>query len=55
MQFTYPYFLFALFTILIVIAIHLFNFRRFKVEYFSNVKLLQDILLKTKKESQLKS
>ncbi len=54
MQFTYPYFLFALFTILIVIAIHLFNFRRFKVEYFSNVKLLQDILLKTKKESQLK-
>lgn len=54
MHFTFPYFLFALFTLLIPIFIHLFNFRRYKTEYFSNVKLLQDILLKTKKESQLK-
>lgn len=54
MHFTFPLFLFALFAVLIPIFIHLFNFRRYKTEYFSNVKLLQDILLKTKKESQLK-
>lgn len=53
MHFTFPFFLFALFAVLIPIFIHLFNFRRYKTEYFSNVKLLQDILLKTKKESQL--
>ncbi len=54
MHFTFPYFLFALIAVLIPIFIHLFNFRKYKTEYFSNVKLLQDILLKTKKESQLK-
>ena len=54
MHFNYPYFLFAFFAILIPIFIHLFNFRKYKSEQFSNVKLLQDILLKTKKESQLK-
>lgn len=54
MHFNYPYFLFAFFAILIPIFIHLFNFRKYKSEQFSNVKLLKDILLKTKKESQLK-
>jgi hypothetical protein len=53
MQFTNPLFLFGLFAVTIPILIHLFNFRRYKTTYFSNVKLLQDILLKTKKESQL--
>ena len=54
MLFTFPFFLFALIAVLIPIFIHLFNFRKYKTEYFSNVKLLQDILLKTKKESQIK-
>jgi hypothetical protein len=53
MQFTYPLFLFGILAIAIPILIHLFNFRRYKTTYFSNVKLLQEILLKTKKESQL--
>ena len=53
MQFTNPLFLFGIFAIAIPILIHLFNFRRYKTSYFSNVKLLQEILLKTKKESQL--
>ena len=53
MKFTNPQFLFGLFAIAIPIIIHLFNFRRYKTTYFSNVKLLQDILVKTKRESQL--
>jgi hypothetical protein len=53
MQFTNPLFLFGIFAIAIPILIHLFNFRRYKTTYFSNVKLLQDILLRTKRESQL--
>lgn len=53
MSFSNPLFLFGLFAILIPLFIHLFNFRRYKTTYFSNVKLLQDILQKTKKESQL--
>jgi hypothetical protein len=53
MQFISPYFLFALLAVLIPIFIHLFNFRKYKSEYFSNVKFLKDILQKTKKESQL--
>lgn len=53
MKFVNPLFLFGLFAILIPIIIHLFNFRRYKTTYFSNVKLLRNILLKTKRESQL--
>ena len=54
MQFTQPLFLFGYFAILIPIIIHLFNFRRYKTYYFSNVKMLQDVVQKTKRESQLK-
>jgi len=53
MLFTNPLFLFGICAIAIPILIHLFNFRRYKTAYFSNVKLLQEILLKTKRESQL--
>lgn len=54
MQFAQPLFLFGYFAILIPILIHLFNFRRYKTFYFSNVKMLQDVVQKTKRESQLK-
>lgn len=54
MLFTNPFFLFGLFAIIIPILIHLFNFRRYKTIHFSNVKILQDIVTKTKRESQLK-
>ncbi|MCL2167515.1 MAG: BatA domain-containing protein [Lentimicrobiaceae bacterium] len=53
MQFSNPLFLFGLCAIIIPILIHLFNFRRYKTTYFSNVKLLQEILQKTKRESQI--
>ncbi|HRP59395.1 MAG TPA: BatA domain-containing protein, partial [Vicingus sp.] len=51
MKFAYPEFLFALFAIAIPIIIHLFNFRKFKKIYFSNVRFLREV----KKESQSKS
>jgi len=54
MLFSNPLFLFGIAAITIPILIHLFNFRRYKTEYFSNVKLLQHILLKTKRESQVR-
>ncbi len=54
MSFLYPAFLFALFAIAIPIIIHLFNFRKFRVVYFSNVKFLQNVLLETKAKSKLK-
>ncbi len=43
MSFLYPGFLFALFATAIPVIIHLFNFRRFKKVYFSNVKFLKEV------------
>ena len=43
MQFLYPGFLFALAAIAIPIIIHLFNFRKFKKVYFTNVAFLKEI------------
>lgn len=54
MQFTQPLFLIGYAAILIPILIHLFNFRRYKTYYFSNVKMLQDVAQKTKRESRVK-
>jgi len=54
MKFLYPQFLYALAAILIPIIIHLFNFRKFKTVYFSNVRFLKDIKKETKAHSQLK-
>lgn len=54
MQFVHPYFLFALFTVAIPILIHLFNFRKFKKVYFSNVHFLHEIQQETKRHSQLR-
>lgn len=48
MKFLNPYILYALIGLLIPIVIHLFNFRRYKTIYFSNVSFLKDI----KKDSQ---
>lgn len=54
MSFLYPAFLFALLALLIPVIIHLFNFRRYKTLYFSNVSLLKLIRQESKKKSQLK-
>jgi hypothetical protein len=54
MQFVYPSFLFALTAIAIPVIIHLFNFRKYKKVYFTNVRFLQEIKQDTKSRSQLK-
>ncbi len=54
MSFIYPGFLYALLAVLIPIIIHLFNFRKFKTVYFSNVAFLKNIKQETKSKSQLK-
>lgn len=54
MQFLHPYFFYALPALLIPIFIHLFQLRRFKVQEFTNVALLQKIRFQTRKSSQLK-
>ena len=54
MQFLYPEFFYALPALLIPVFIHLFQLRRFKVEAFTNVALLQKIRFQTRKSSQLK-
>nr|WP_067063476.1 BatA domain-containing protein [Mucilaginibacter sp. L294] len=43
MHFLYPAFLFALLTLVIPVIIHLFNFRRYKKVYFSNVQFLKEV------------
>ncbi len=54
MQFVFPAFLFALFVLAIPIIIHLFNFRRYKTVYFSNVKFLREVKEETAARSKLK-
>jgi len=54
MKFVNPYFLFALFSIAIPVIIHLFNFRRFKRVYFSNVEFLKELKQETQKKSKVK-
>src|SRR4051812_26335095 len=43
MYFLYPAFLFALLSLAIPVVIHLFNFRKFKKVYFSNVQFLKEV------------
>lgn len=54
MQFVNPVFLFGLFAIGIPILIHLFNFRRFKKVYFTNVRFIEEINQQTQKQKQIK-
>jgi hypothetical protein len=54
MSFVYPYLLWGLLAVSIPVIIHLFNFRRYKKVYFTNVKYLLDLKLKTRRQSQLR-
>lgn len=54
MQFIHPLFLIAMSAMAIPILIHLFNFRKYKRVYFTNVRLLQEIQQETKKQSRLR-
>jgi len=54
MNFLYPGFLLALLAIAIPIAIHLFNFRKFKKVYFSNVAFLKEAKEQNSSREKLK-
>ncbi|RNL54002.1 vWA domain-containing protein [Pedobacter jejuensis] len=55
MNFLYPGFLFALLSVAIPIIIHLFNFRKFKKVYFSNVQLLKEVEQQNSSKEKLKN
>ncbi len=54
MSFVYPAFLWALSALAIPIIIHLFNFRRFRTIYFTNVRFLKNIQEETATKNRLK-
>jgi len=55
MSFLFPVFLFALGAAAIPVVIHLFNFRKFKKIYFSNVSFLKEIQQQTSSVRNLKN
>ena len=54
MLFANPVFLTALAALAIPVIIHLYNFRRYKKVYFTNVRFIAEIRQESKKRSQLK-
>lgn len=54
MQFKHPEILYFLFLLAIPVLVHLFQLRRFKKEYFTNVRFLKAISIQTRKSSQIK-
>lgn len=54
MSFVSPFILFGLLAVSIPLLIHLFNFRRFRKVYFSNVRFLKDLKQQTRKQSRLR-
>ena len=55
LQFQNPNILWGLISLIIPIIIHLFNFKRFKPIYFSNLKYLKNITIENKNRSKIKS
>lgn len=54
MKFANPLFLYALLALAIPILVHLFNFRKFKRVYFTNVRFLKEVRQDTKARNKLK-
>ena len=54
MSFLFPEYLWALWFVLVPIAIHIFDFRKHKTVYFSNVGFIRKVNKETKKKSKLK-
>jgi hypothetical protein len=54
MQFKHPEILYFLFLLVIPILVHLFQLRRFKKEYFTNVRFLKQLSIQTRKSSKIK-
>lgn len=54
MQFKHPEILYFLFLLVIPILVHLFQLRRFKKEYFTNVRFLKELSIQTRKSATIK-
>jgi Aerotolerance regulator N-terminal len=54
MNFKHPEILYFLFLLLVPILVHLFQLRRFKTVYFTNVKFLKTLSIQTRKSSKIK-
>ncbi len=54
MNFLHPEFLYGLFALILPIMVHLFNFQRYKVVYFSNFHFLENLQMQTKRQSDVK-
>jgi hypothetical protein len=54
MQLQNPNILYFLFLLIIPVLVHLFQLRKFKTEYFTNVKFLKELSVQTRKSSKLK-
>ncbi|KOS05173.1 hypothetical protein AM493_03315 [Flavobacterium akiainvivens] len=54
MQFKHPEILYFLFLLVIPVLVHLFQLRRFKKEYFTNVRFLKELSMQTRKSSVIK-
>ncbi|MDX2003502.1 MAG: BatA domain-containing protein [Chitinophagales bacterium] len=54
MSFVYPAFLFAASLIAVPVIVHLFNFRRYKTVYFTNVRFLKEVQEESSSRSRLK-
>ena len=54
MQFKHPEILYFLLLLVIPILVHLFQLRRFKKEYFTNVRFLKELSIQTRKSSKIK-
>jgi len=53
--FVNPWLLLFLVAVGIPIAVHLFNFHKFKSVYFTNVSLLKQVIMQTKKQNRIKN
>ncbi|MCH4828990.1 hypothetical protein B0A56_10275 [Flavobacterium columnare NBRC 100251 = ATCC 23463] len=54
MQFKHPEILYFLFLLIIPVIVHLFQLRKFKKEYFTNVRFLKELIVQTRKSSKIK-
>ena len=54
MQFKNPEILYFLFLLILPILVHLFQLRRFKKQEFTNVKLLKELEVQTRKSATIK-
>jgi hypothetical protein len=54
MHFKHPEILYFLLLLIVPILVHLFQLRRFKIAYFTNVRLLKELSIQTRKSSKIK-